>query len=68
MPTYHGDGVSIHLTPTKFTPQEHEKGCSKPPPESSYGLAGGGMGSYTFCPECGAVLDKVLDHQYDEKE
>lgn len=53
--------VSIHIIPAKFTPQEHAPRCSKPSPEDGYGLAGGGLGAYTICPECCAILDKVLD-------
>ena len=53
----------IHIAKAVFTPQEHEEGCSKPPEESSYGMAGGGLGAYGFCPECGAILWKFEDHE-----
>lgn len=26
-----------------------------------YGLAGGGIGCYSFCPECGIVTSKTVD-------
>lgn len=55
-----------HLASAEYKPQDHAPGCSKPPPESSYGLAGGGIGAYTFCPECGTVLDKIQDHEAGE--
>ena len=29
--------------------------------ESGYGLAGGGIGVYTYCPECGMILSKTQD-------
>lgn len=32
-------------------------------PEMGYGMAGGGMGAYSFCPECGKVLSKTQDHE-----
>ena len=31
-------------------------------PEVSFGLAGGGYGAYTYCPECFRVLTKTLEH------
>ena len=27
--------------------------------ESGYGMAGGGMGVYTYCEDCGTIIDKV---------
>ena len=30
---------------------------------SGYGMAAGGMGSYTICMDCGYVLDSVQDHE-----
>ncbi len=34
--------------------------CSVPY-EFGYGLAGGGMGPYMYCPQCGAVVNKMQD-------
>jgi hypothetical protein len=31
-------------------------------PEVGFGLAGGGYGSYLYCPECGLVLQKWQEH------
>lgn len=30
--------------------------------ESGYGLTGGGIGLYKFCPLCGAIVSKVQDN------
>lgn len=32
-------------------------------PEMGYGMAGGGMGPYSFCPECGKMLSKSQDEE-----
>lgn len=29
--------------------------------EGGYGMAGGGMGCYTYCPLCGQVISKTQD-------
>lgn len=29
------------------------------PPEIGFGLAGGGMGVYSYCPNCGDMLSKT---------
>lgn len=57
----------IHVSYSNFVPQEHAPDCSDPKaqPESGYGLAGGGMGGYSFCPNCFAVLSKTEDHEDD---
>lgn len=34
--------------------------CGRPL-ETSYGLAGGGMGLYEYCPQTGNVVTKALD-------
>jgi len=36
--------------------------------ETGYGLAGGGMGVYTYCPDesCGKILSKSLDDKFEE--
>lgn len=31
-------------------------------PEMGYGLAGGGIGVYSYCPECGHIIHKTQDH------
>ena len=36
-------------------------------PEAGYGLAGGGMGPYMYCPKCGRVLSKVQDPEMEDK-
>lgn len=51
----------IHIAHSKFTPHQHVEGCSKPLPEGGFGLAGGGFGAYSYCPECGAILSKVCE-------
>lgn len=53
--------VIVHLTPSAFTPQEHEPDCPKPEPEGGFGLAGGGYGAYSYCPACGAILWKSIE-------
>lgn len=34
--------------------------------EFGYGMAGGGMGSYTYCNVCGMVIDKVQDEDLEK--
>lgn len=34
--------------------------------QPGYGLAGGGMGLYTYCDLCERVIDKVQDHPQGE--
>ena len=29
--------------------------------EAGYGMAGGGMGLYMYCPKCGAITSKTQD-------
>lgn len=51
-----------HVVGKEFTPQTHAKECSqKQPEETGFGLAGGGYGTYSYCPECGAILSKTLE-------
>lgn len=44
---------------------EHYEGpcpkCGSKEVEDGYGLAGGGMGSYTCCAMCGTILSKRQD-------
>lgn len=59
--------VLFHLDKSKIEPQE------KPPrsdgkcqycggeTDMGYGLAGGGMGPYTYCSSCGKICDKMED-------
>jgi len=35
--------------------------------EASYGLAGGGIGAYMFCPTCGRVFNKTQDPEMEDK-
>lgn len=46
-----------------FKPQPVPR-CPEHPeeiPEMGYGLAGGGMGPYSYCPSCGRVITKSQD-------
>ena len=58
----------IHLDPTEFTAQEHAEGCPQRPEDvdTAYGMAGGGMGIYSLCTVCGAILSKSLDDEGDD--
>lgn len=31
-------------------------------PEMGFGLAGGGYGPYSYCPECGGIIHKTQEH------
>jgi hypothetical protein len=55
----------IHVSHSKFTPQEHAADCSRPEEEVGFGLAGGGYGAYGYCPECYATLWKSEEHDDD---
>jgi len=35
-------------------------------PESMYGLAGGGFGPYTVCPDCARILSKTNEDENEE--
>ena len=42
------------------------RGCIDHPdvePEVGFGLAGGGYGAYTYCPECSRILDKTYENE-----
>lgn len=56
-PEHHDDDVMITGTP------HSSLSCIKcsVPYEFGYGLAGGGMGPYMYCPSCGAVVNKMQD-------
>lgn len=34
--------------------------------ETCFGLAGGGYGTYTYCPKCGQIIDKTQSPDYEE--
>ena len=58
------DKIGIHIDSNKqdselpeYCPDECPD-C-KVPSESGFGMAGGGMGVYTYCPQCGKMLGKV---------
>jgi len=36
--------------------------------EMGYGLAGGGIGAYEYCPECGEITDKWLDPEMEDDD
>lgn len=49
----------VMLDRTEFQPQEHAPDCpADKESEMGFGLAGGGYGAYTYCPDCGAILWK----------
>lgn len=43
----------VEFTPNGICPEHPDV-----EPEVGYGLAGGGMGPYHYCPECGRLLEK----------
>ena len=66
----------IHIDPADQDPDvpapEDRQPCQRPdcPGEKGwdvcYGMAGGGMGMYTFCNTCERVIDKVQDPENSE--
>jgi len=51
----------VHPSPAPFSQAGR---CSKHPeaiPEMGYGLAGGGIGAYSYCPVCYTILNKTQD-------
>lgn len=46
-------------------PEVHPDECPdcKVPAELGYGFAGGGIGAYSYCPQCGKLLAKTQDQQ-----
>lgn len=63
-PDWNDDDVHVHLDYSKDQTPQVER-CPKHPevvPEMGYGLAGGGIGVYSYCPVCGSVLNKTQDH------
>lgn len=61
------DELKVHIDMAKQDPTIPEVGpdeCPKcrVPYEVGFGLAGGGYGAYTYCPECGGMLSKTQEH------
>lgn len=60
------DEVKVHLDMAGQNPAIPEAGpddCPKckVPYEVGFGLAGGGYGAYTYCPQCGGMLSKTQE-------
>lgn len=58
------DKLSIHIDPSEQDPSIPDQGPDKCPKcnvraESGFGMAGGGYGVYTYCPNCGDMLSKT---------
>lgn len=54
------DKISIHIDKADFEPPK-PNGCPHKNTDLGYGLAGGGRGIYTYCLDCGQVIDKTQD-------
>lgn len=48
---------------TRELPEVHPDECPdcKVPAEMGYGLAAGGIGAYSYCPQCGKLLATAQD-------
>lgn len=60
------DDVHVHVDYAKqHVPEEGPDICPKCRvlAEGGYGLAGGGVGVYMYCPKCGDVLSKTQDRE-----
>lgn len=62
------DKIHVHIDIAHQDPSILETGPDMCPKckveaESGFGLAGGGYGVYTYCPQCGDMLSKI---QIDE--
>lgn len=58
------DDVHVHIDRSDIHAPQADR-CPRHPeliPEMGYGLAGGGIGVYSYCSACGAVLSKSQDH------
>lgn len=60
------DEVFVNLSPSAQDHDVPQSGTGKCPRcnvlgEMGYGLAGGGIGPYMYCPSCGTVLSKSQD-------
>lgn len=65
-PEWHEDDVPLFEICGGGEPQSKGERCAKHPesiPEMGYGLAGGGLGPYSYCPVCYAVLSKHEDSE-----
>jgi hypothetical protein len=51
-----GTGGKVHLVPADRCPK-----CLSTNLEMGFGLAGGGFGPYSYCPNCGIVVHKSQD-------
>lgn len=51
-----GTGGSVHLVQSERCPK-----CLSTNLEMGFGLAGGGYGPYSYCPNCGIVVNKTQD-------
>ena len=51
-----GSGGKVHLVESARCPK-----CLSTDLEMGYGLAGGGIGPYSYCPRCEIVVDKSQD-------
>lgn len=54
---YHDDDVMVSGTPHS----SHKCIKCNVPYEFGYGLAGGGIGPYMYCPSCSAIIHKMQD-------
>lgn len=62
------DKIHVHIDAAEQRADIPEIGPDKCPKcnveaESGFGLAGGGYGVYTYCPQCGAMLSKTQVHE-----
>lgn len=58
------DKLLVHIDSATQHPDIPEAGPTHCPDckveaESGFGMAGGGMGVYTYCPSCGKMLSKT---------
>lgn len=59
------DKIHIHIDPSEIDPSlpgvDADGRCAVYGGETdvSFGLAGGGYGAYTYCIECGVILEKT---------
>ncbi len=51
-----GTGGKVHLVSSERCPK-----CLSTDLEMGYGLAGGGIGPYSYCSKCGTVVNKSQD-------
>lgn len=62
---HHDDDVQIFGTEGKVHLVQSERDrcpkCLSTDLEMGFGLAGGGIGPYTYCPKCGIIVNKSQD-------